>query len=113
MLTPQAIASSLFSTSTTGTFISTSQRFAYNQSTGNLYYDSQGNKTGSTVQLVAHLTNDPKLTAANLFFISWSNADPSTPGEGNNSGKSASDATLTLGCRKAEVHFCHAEQSLG
>jgi Ca2+-binding RTX toxin-like protein len=69
-LNPQAIASSLFSTSTNGTFTSTSQRFAYNQITGNLYYDAQGNKAGSTSLVVDHLTNDPHLTAANLFFIS-------------------------------------------
>jgi hypothetical protein len=38
--------------------------------TGNLYYDAQGDKSGSTVQLVAHFTNDLHLTATSLYFIS-------------------------------------------
>ena len=67
---PQQIAASLFSTSTNGTFTNANQRFAYNQASGDLYYDAQGNKAGSTVQLVAHLANDPHLTVANLYFIS-------------------------------------------
>jgi len=68
--TPQQIAASLFSTNTNGTFATSADRFAYNQTTGNLYYDAQGNKPGSTAELVAHLTNDLHLTAANLYFIS-------------------------------------------
>jgi Ca2+-binding RTX toxin-like protein len=69
-VTPQRIAASLFSSNANGTFTTAGDRFAYNQATGDLYYDAQGNKAGSTVQLVAHLTNDPHLTAANLYFIS-------------------------------------------
>jgi Ca2+-binding RTX toxin-like protein len=63
--TPQAINASLF-----GAFpkVGTStDRFAYNQSTGDLCYSANGSVANQT--LVAHLTNDPLLTAANLFFI--------------------------------------------
>ena len=69
-MTPQQIASSLFAPSGNGVFTSAGQRFAYDQNTGNFYDDAQGNQAGSAAMLVAHLTNDPHLRAANLFFIS-------------------------------------------
>ena len=65
---PQPIAASLLSPNTDGTFATTGNRFAYDQSTGNLFYDAQGSTAGSTVHQVADLTNKPSLTAANLFF---------------------------------------------
>jgi hypothetical protein len=43
-------------------------RFAYNRSTGSLYYSANGSMASET--LVAHLTNVPHLTAASLFFVS-------------------------------------------
>ena len=67
---PQAIAASLFSPNTNGTFATTDNRFAYNQSNGDLFYDAQGSTLGSTSYLVGDLTNHPHLTAANLFFVS-------------------------------------------
>jgi len=64
--TPQAIDPSLFGTfSSVGT---STDRFAYNQGTGSLYYSANGSIASET--LVAHLTNDPHLTAASLFFVS-------------------------------------------
>jgi Ca2+-binding RTX toxin-like protein len=63
--TPKAIDASLF-----GTFPSvgtSADRFAYNQSAGNLFYSANG--SGASETLIAHLTTDPHLTAANLFFI--------------------------------------------
>ena len=63
--TPQPISASLF-----GTFpkVGTSaDRFDYTQSTGDLYYSANGSVASQT--LIAHLTNDPPLTSANLFFI--------------------------------------------
>jgi Ca2+-binding RTX toxin-like protein len=68
--TLRQIAASLFSTSANGTFTNANQRFAYNQSTGNLYYDARGNQASSTVQPGAHFANAPHLTAASLYFIS-------------------------------------------
>ena len=68
--TLQAIAASLFSSNTNGTFATTANRFAYDQSTGNLYYDASGNAAGSSRMLIADFTNKPHLTAASLFFTS-------------------------------------------
>jgi Ca2+-binding RTX toxin-like protein len=68
--TPQAIAASLFSTNTNGTFSSTESRFAYNNTTGALFYDAGGSATPAASQLVATLTNHPTLTASDLYFIS-------------------------------------------
>jgi hypothetical protein len=65
---PQPIAASLLSPNANGTFAAAGNRFAYNQNTGQLYYDAHGNAPGSTVYLVADLTNHPHLTAADLFF---------------------------------------------
>jgi Ca2+-binding RTX toxin-like protein len=68
--TPQAIAASLFSSNTNGTFATTANRFAYDQSTGNLYYDASGSAPGSNRMLIADFINKPHLTAASLFFTS-------------------------------------------
>src|SRR5205814_560223 len=46
--TPQPIAASLFSSHTDGTFATSDNRFAYNSSTGTLYYDAHGSTPGST-----------------------------------------------------------------
>jgi hypothetical protein len=66
----QAIAASLLSSKNDGTFATAGNRFAYDQSHGNLYYDADGTGSGSGSTLIAHLTNNPHLTAASLFFTS-------------------------------------------
>ena len=58
-------AASLF---TTGSFTSSTQRFAYSASTGRLYYDAAGAGAGSSPQLIATLTGHPALTAADIVF---------------------------------------------
>jgi len=68
--TPQALPTTLFGSSATGAFGAAAQRFAYDTSNGQLLYDSQGNTSGSTPQLVATLTNHPAVSASQLFFIS-------------------------------------------
>jgi Ca2+-binding RTX toxin-like protein len=65
---PRPIAATLFSPNTDGTFATAGNRFAYDKSTGRLYYDARGSMPGSTAYLVADLTNHPHLTAADLFF---------------------------------------------
>ncbi len=66
--TPKPLPASLFSTQTNGTFDNAVERFAYNTTVGTLYYDAQGNTTGSSRELVATLTGHPTFTATNLFF---------------------------------------------
>jgi hypothetical protein len=66
----QPIAASLFSSSASGTFATAGNRFAYDQSTGHLYYDADGSAAGSGRTQIADLTNKPHLTAASLFFTS-------------------------------------------
>ncbi len=71
--TPQAISSSeaatLFTANTTGAFANTSQRLAYDTANGELFSSTTG--SGGTSHLVATLTGEPTITAANqLFFIS-------------------------------------------
>jgi hypothetical protein len=65
--TPQALPSSRIGSLTNGTFTNTMQRFAYKQSTGQLFFSSDG--SGGTAHLVATLTGDPTLTAGRLFFV--------------------------------------------
>ena len=67
--TAQAIAGSLFSTSTNGSVATTANRFAYNAKTGGLFYDADGSGKADASQRIATLTNDPTLTASDLFFI--------------------------------------------
>jgi Ca2+-binding RTX toxin-like protein len=68
--TPRAIASSLLSTRTDGTFATVGARFAYNKAAGAFYYDADGSGGGSSRQLVATLTTHPTLTASDIFFTS-------------------------------------------
>jgi Ca2+-binding RTX toxin-like protein len=65
----QPIAASLFSTATNGTFATAANRFAYNTSTGGLYYDADGTNSASASQLVATLTNHAIVTASDLSFV--------------------------------------------
>src|SRR5579862_3666447 len=66
--TPQALPTMLIGSLTTGAFTAPTQRFAYNQSTGQLLYDAGGSATPAATHLVATLTGDPALTAPHLFF---------------------------------------------
>jgi len=71
--TPQAISSSatatLFTANTTGAFANTSQRLAYDMTNGELFSSTAG--SGGTSHLVATLTGEPSINAANqLFFTS-------------------------------------------
>jgi Ca2+-binding RTX toxin-like protein len=67
--TLQAIAKSLFSPDTNGSFATTANRFAYNTKTGVLFYDADGSGKAHASQRIATLTNHPTLTATDLFFI--------------------------------------------
>jgi Ca2+-binding RTX toxin-like protein len=65
----QAIAKSLFSPDTNGSFATTANRFAYNTKTGVLFYDADSSGKAHASQRIATLTNHPTLTATDLFFI--------------------------------------------
>ena len=67
--TPKALPASLFTADKTGAFDSAIDRFAYNMTTGALFYDAHGNAGGSH-QLVATFSGHPLLGAGNLFFVS-------------------------------------------
>lgn len=65
----KSVAAVLFSSNTDGSFASSGNRFAYDQSTGNLYYDAQGNAS-PTKMLIATLTAHPTVAASDLSFFS-------------------------------------------
>ena len=66
---PQALPLALIGSLTTGVFTMPTQRFAYNQSEGQLLFDAGGSNTPGATQLVATLTGDPVLTAPHLGFV--------------------------------------------
>ena len=66
---PEALPAALFTADKTGAFDSAIDRFAYNMTTGALFYDAHGNAGGSH-QLVATFSGHPLLGAGNLFFVS-------------------------------------------
>jgi hypothetical protein len=68
-ISTQPLDASLLSANSAGTFDSVDNRFAYNSSTGQLFYDAQGSAPGSHAQLLATLYGAPQLTAANLFYL--------------------------------------------
>lgn len=68
--TPTALPSSRFTANTTGQASSGAQRFIYNTTSGNLFFDSDGSGAGSSPQRIATLTGDPTLSASDLFFVS-------------------------------------------
>jgi hypothetical protein len=62
--TPQTIDQSLFSSHTNGTFDTPNSRFAYDTSTGGLYYDAGGSSTTGARQLVGTLAGHPLFQGA-------------------------------------------------
>jgi Ca2+-binding RTX toxin-like protein len=68
LTTPEQLAASVFSSAANGTFASTQNRFAYNTSTGVLYYSADG-KNADRVS-IATLSGHPGLKAQDLFFLS-------------------------------------------
>jgi hypothetical protein len=62
-----AAATTLFVENPNGTFTDTSQRLAYDERNGKLYFSSDG--SGGTRELVATLSHDPTTHANQLFFI--------------------------------------------
>jgi ELWxxDGT repeat protein len=64
----QLMNPALFSTHTDGTFATAGNRFAYNSSTGSLFYDADGSGNKSSAELIAKLDHQPTLTASDLFF---------------------------------------------
>jgi Ca2+-binding RTX toxin-like protein len=67
---PKPLPAALFTANATGSFTDASERFAYDTSTGALYYDAHGDKLGSSRLLIVTLKGDPHLAASNLFFVS-------------------------------------------
>ncbi len=69
--TPKPLAATVFVANATGTFTNTSQRFAYNTTTGVLSYSADG--SGAAGSKIVTLTGHPALSAGsggNLFFTS-------------------------------------------
>ncbi|HEV2335370.1 MAG TPA: calcium-binding protein, partial [Stellaceae bacterium] len=68
--TPHALPVTLFSSRTNGTFDAgnTTERFAYNASTGQLIYGANGSAS-SGFHTVATLTGHPTVTASDLYFV--------------------------------------------
>lgn len=67
--TLQPLAASVFSPKTNGKFATPGNHFAYDQSTGKLYYDAGGSSTPDATHLIATLQNRPTLTAGDLFYV--------------------------------------------
>jgi hypothetical protein len=67
---PKPLPPSLFNADSTGKFTTTSQRFAYDTTTGRLFYDARGSATPASRELVVTLGGHPHLAAGDLFFVS-------------------------------------------
>ena len=63
---PTLIDPSIFIANATGDFTSSSQRFAYDTTNGNLFYSATGSNASETT--FATFTNEPSITAGNLRF---------------------------------------------
>ena len=78
--TAQKLPGSLFVANNAGKFTTTTQRFAYDTQTGQLYYDAGGSATPTAQHLVVTLDSYPALVAGNLFFIEEPEPPPDPPG---------------------------------
>ena len=78
--TAQKLPGSLFVANNAGKFRTTTQRFAYDTQTGQLYYDAGGSATPTAQHLVVTLDSYPALVAGNLFFIEEPEPPPDPPG---------------------------------
>ncbi len=65
---PTAIDPSIFIADSTGDFTSSTERFAYDTSTGQLIYSATGSNLPSAQSVVATLTGEPTINASNLLF---------------------------------------------
>ena len=63
---PTPIDPTIFTANASGTFTSSSQRFAYDTANGDLFYSATGSNTSETT--VATFTNEPSITASNILF---------------------------------------------
>ena len=64
--TPTAIDPSIFVVNVSGDFTSSTQRFAYDTTNGQLHYSATGSDASES--LIATLTGEPNITAGNLLF---------------------------------------------
>jgi uncharacterized repeat protein (TIGR03803 family) len=62
-------AATLFTANKTGSFTNPNQRFGYDTTNGDLFYEGRGNAAGSTRLEIATLTNHPTLTAGDITFV--------------------------------------------
>ncbi len=65
--TPTPLPGALIGSLTAGTFSNTTQRFAYNSSTGTLEFSADG--SGSTPGTIATLSSHPTVVAGQLFYV--------------------------------------------
>ncbi len=62
------VAATLFTSNAKGSFTTAAQRFAYDTTNGDLFFDSRGNAGASPLE-IATLTNRPTLTAGDITFL--------------------------------------------
>lgn len=61
-LAPGPKAATLFTSNPTGSFTTAAQSSAYDTSNGRLFYDAHGDAQGSSLLLIATLSDQPRLT---------------------------------------------------
>jgi hypothetical protein len=67
---PKKLPSALFVADSAGAFTTKAQRFAYDTTTGQLFYDAHGSGSPASRELVVTLAGHPHITAGDLFFVS-------------------------------------------
>ncbi|MGH7064069.1 MAG: hypothetical protein ACREET_08315, partial [Stellaceae bacterium] len=65
------VAATLFAANPTGSFGAAAQRFAYDTTNGNLFFDAHGSASPSSRLEIATLTGNPHptLTASDITFV--------------------------------------------